>query len=130
MQKRNPMPLSPALSANLEQSFGPIVAQFEISRTPAGGAPEAIRQDWIGVRLPVREQNIGRHILRAEQSFDFLTQELGTSDHPVAVCGMEAIDALFKAKRERAFQFWIPFGLGTFVFNGHEGDLKPVDTIS
>ncbi len=49
--------------------IAPVIGTYTIVRTPKGNAPEAIREHWIGVSLPVRaffESNKGIPVLARE----------------------------------------------------------------
>jgi hypothetical protein len=102
--------------------YGPIVADFEVTQRPQGGAPEYIRDMWIGAVLPVRGNNLGSPFL-SKPTLDILTCKYNTIDDRVPVCGVEAVVALNSLGRVEAVQFFAPVMGGIFSFRGNEGTL-------
>jgi hypothetical protein len=116
------MPKLPGEILNsLENVYGPVALNFVLTQTPQGGAPDDIKEAWIGVKLPVREGNLGGLAVRY---VDLLTGELKNNDSPVPIAGIEAVHALAEAGQEAAAEFWIPYQLGLFTFRAYEGDFQ------
>lgn len=122
------MALSNEVLNELTNAYGEIKANFTITQIPLGGAPEHIKKEWLGVTLPVRSSKLGAKALDACLYFDALTLTVIENTEPVAIEGVEAIDALEEAKKIEAVEFWLPYRLAPFVFRANEGDLVPVDT--
>ncbi len=120
--------LMPKLSAEilgpLEEVYGPIVINFALTQVPAGGAPDYIKEQWIGASLPVREANLGR---LASRYFDLLSGEFKENDEPVPITGIEAIHALEEAGKYQAAEFWYPYQFGAFIFRSNEGEFQALD---
>lgn len=111
------------------RSQGDIVYWFLVSSTPAGGAPEAIRAQWVGVVLPVRrprpaegpEPHVGRHIA---------TRETTLISDGVAVATTDAVRSLRLFGRGEAAAWWEDFfetrpSTTALVFRAWEGRLLP-----
>ena len=114
--------------SELEAVLGPIVANFEITTTPQGGAPESIRQGWIGVVLPIRQGLLEEY--GGEQEYpDRLTGEVKQNHEAVPVNGYDAVFALAALNKEPEVKYWFESGLedmGPFIFRAHEGKLEPL----
>ncbi len=112
--------------AVIEAEYGPVVAQFEITHTPQGGAPETIRQGWLGVVLPLRQELLEEHG-GVQTYIDVLTGRVRDNHDAVPVCGIDAVFALDDQNKENEAAFWCDAGLayGIFVFRAHEGRIKP-----
>lgn len=119
--------LSPEIEQAVAEIYGQVGAQFTITETPAGGAPAAIKEQWIGLTMPVRVANLGRGALEARHAFDVLTMQMTENDAPVSIAGIDALHALDIATKHEAVDFWAPYGLALFTFRAHEGLLVPVD---
>ena len=118
--------LFPETEQALSEIYGEVGAHFTITETPAGGAPEAIKEQWVGLTMPVRVANLGRGALEARIAFDVLTMQMIENNSPVSVTGIDAIHALEDADKQDAADFWSPYGLALFTSRGHEGILVPV----
>jgi hypothetical protein len=115
----------------------PIVQWFIPTQTPEGGAPEEVREQWIGVALPVRESNapvaeekhvrgylIGANVVRPGDI------HVNNPEDMVAIELEDAIKALRLAGREGASGWWEDwreikpdfFGT-TLMFMTRDGDL-------
>jgi hypothetical protein len=120
------------LPAKIEQSlsevYGLVGAHFTITDVPQGGAPHEIKEQWVGVTLPVRAAHLGRAALAPRRSFEILTQQIVENDDPVSVTGLEAVHGLREAGREEAADFWAQYQLALFTFRAHEGLLVPVES--
>ena len=106
----------------LERELGPVIGDFEITTTPEGGAPEDIRTEWIGTKLPFRTYGLQErpHVL-----FDEITGVYKENFDQVAIFGLDAVVALRKLERNRAADWWVESGhaFGFLVFRGSEGIL-------
>jgi hypothetical protein len=115
----------------VEEHMGPVVARFTPSTIPDGGAPINIREQWIGVELPVRE-----HLLVEAKNttnyFDMLRLREIENPNGIPVFGLDALDALRTAGRTEAADYWddMRVHLATLVFRGNEGSLEQVDVRS
>lgn len=119
------MALTDNLNREISKIYGEIAANFTIKQIPEGGAPESIRQEWVGITMPVRTFSLGSKAMEACSYFDALTFTVIDNPEPVTIVGMEAVEALKEAGKNSAAEFWLPFGLAEFVFRGYEGDLVP-----
>ncbi len=120
------MALSEEMREMITEKHGEVVANFTITEMPAGGASETIREEWVGITMPVRVAYLGGRAFEAASYFDELTQTEAVSRDPVTIVGLEAVEALEDAGKNTAADFWQPYKLGEFIFNGHEGELTPV----
>lgn len=110
--------------SSLEDIYGPITLNFILTQTPQGGAPDHIKEQWIGVKLPVREQNLGR---LATRYMDLLSGEFKENDEPIPVAGIEAVRALEEAGKDEAARFWVPYQMGMFTFRAFEGKFEALE---
>ena len=120
-------PKDPKEEAIIEKIFGPVVAEFKITQTPQGGAPSEIKNQWIGVTLPVRENNVVRLENGYAEYYDYISDEVKQNDAPVCILAREAIRALIKAGKDEAADFWKQYQIDTLVFRSYEGELKFLD---
>ncbi|MDB5184203.1 MAG: hypothetical protein JWN38_11 [Candidatus Saccharibacteria bacterium] len=124
--------LAPELDRAIEAAYGPVEALFTIIKTPEGAAPEAIKEQWIGIELPIRTTNVthfmfgylARGIGPLHDYRDALTGEPSYVDWPISAYGLEAVDKLREAGRDEAADFWTPYAAGLFVFRHYEGTLR------
>ncbi len=116
--------LSPRIRSYLDTEYGPVQATFNIDKIPEVGAPDAIKEQWLGIPLPVRERNLGELALGATKYHDLLTASEKQNDEPVPIVGLEAVDALVTADRLDAVRFWLPHQMGLFTFRASEGQLE------
>jgi len=116
--------LSSEITDALDATFGLVVARFVLTRTPAGAAPVSIKEQWIGVALPVREILHGGPPIQYE---DALSGEAKVNMSPVQVVGIEAVSALRQAVRNTAAEFWAEYAYDLLIFRAHEGELQPLD---
>jgi hypothetical protein len=120
----------PNLPEDIEQGlvevYGQVGATFIITQTPQGGAPEEIKEQWVGTTLPVRNRNLGQAALSPTVNFDYLRQQFIETDDPVSITGIDAVQALRDAGKEEAARFWEAYQLASFVFRAHEGTLEPL----
>jgi len=119
--------LAPEIKQALDSAYGPILAQFTLQQAPQGGAPEYIKDQWIGVALPVREQSLAQLALGATQYFDYFSFNQKKNEEPVSIVGIEAVNALEDAEKFEAAEFWMPYMAGLFTFRGYEGELESLD---
>ncbi|MEO6109568.1 MAG: hypothetical protein ABIP50_00975 [Candidatus Saccharimonadales bacterium] len=112
----------------LTEVYGPVEAAFIITQIPKGGAPEDIKEQWVGVSLPVRAAHLGQTALAPTRNFDYLTQQITENDDSVAITGIDAVHALAEAGKESAARFWDSMQLAKFVFRAHEGTLQPLQS--
>jgi hypothetical protein len=107
----------------------PIVYWFQVTSTPAGGAPEAVRAAWVGVLLPVRTprppEGPEPHVAR-----DVQDRRVKVIDDGVAVAPADAIRALRLQGRAEAAEWWAAFLLErqattALAFRTFEGRLLP-----
>lgn len=102
---------------------------FLVMSTPDGGAPEAIREDWVGVVLPVRrprpaegpEPHVGRHVA---------TRQTSLIADGVAVATRDAVRSLRLFGRGEAAAWWEDYfvtrpATTALVFRTWEGRLLP-----
>jgi hypothetical protein len=115
--------LSEQTLSALDEVYGPVVLNFTIKQTPVSGAPDHIKEQWVGIALPVRKENIARLTTRY---LDLLTGEFQENEGPVPVPGLEAVHALEEAGKAEAAQYWLPVRLGLFIFRAYEGDFSAV----
>ena len=102
-----------------------IIAWFQITAMPAGGAPEAVRAQWIGVPLPVRRprpvEGPDAHLAR-----DVADRSLKVIPDGVVVEMHDAITMLRLHGREEAADWWQAQNLrAALVFRTFEGRLLP-----
>ncbi len=119
--------LSPEVKQALTQTYGPVLALFTLKQVPQGGAPDFIKEQWLGVALPIREQSLAQLAIGAVQYFDFLSFNQMQNDDPVSVVGIEAVHALEEAEKFEAADFWLPYQAGLFIFRGYEGELVALE---
>lgn len=115
------------LNKTITSMYGEVGAYFTITEIPAGGAPLVIKEQWVGLTLPVRIANVGRQALGYEvRVYDIITKQVRENNEPVPVTGLEALHVLDSAGKQEAVDFWLPYGLALFTFRAHEGLLAPV----
>jgi hypothetical protein len=107
----------------------PILYWFDVTQTPAGGAPVEIREQWRGVVLAVREPRpaeaptpfLGRDVLETHR------YRMIRDGVPVTVA--DALQALRFYERPAAAAWWEQtlrdLGQPRLVFRIHEGQLLP-----
>ena len=108
----------------------PVLYWFLIELTPDGGAPDAVRAQWVGVALPVRRPRPveGPESFRGRRVDDPRVQTAIADGVPVEVD--DALRALRHFERDHALQWWTTF-FGTraaptaLVFRLGEGTLLP-----
>ena len=107
-----------------------ILYWFRPTATPSGGAPEAVRRQWIGVPLPVRDPR------PVEGPLPFIATDvvdraiLRAINDGVAVAPRDALDMLRRFDRHDAADWWedllqVRTSIKSFVFRRAEGDLLP-----
>jgi hypothetical protein len=83
----------------------PIVYWFQVTSTPAGGAPEEVREAWVGVLLPVRRprpvEGPEAHVAR-----DVRDRQVKLIKDGVAVAPDDAVKSLRLFGRADAAQWW------------------------
>ena len=115
--------LPPDISRELTALYGRVLATFTLNQVPASAAPMSIREQWVGITLPVREHALAQLAFGQIKYFDFLSFNERSNPDPVSISGYEAVDALDEAGRDEAVDFWIPYSEGEFTFRGYEGKL-------
>ena len=96
----------------------PIDGTFTITEVPGGFPPEEIRQEWVGVQLPVRNMD------RVEDSGEV---EISPADAILSLLNNGRLDAAdWFIKAGIAFA---PFG-PSWVFQAAEGETQSVPTVS
>lgn len=108
----------------LENTYGPVVINFALTQMPQGHAPAHIKEQWLGVPLPVRQDNLGG---LATRYYDLLSGSYKDNDDPISVAGIEAVHALQEADHLAAAEFWTPYQLGLFTFRAYEGEFQALD---
>lgn len=120
---------SDEVERELDKELGPVIGDFEITTRPAGGAPDDIRDEWIGAKLPFRTYGLQD---RQHALFDEITQTWKENFEQVAIFGLDAVVALRKLERDRAADWWVKSGyaFGMLVFRGSEGilNISPEET--
>lgn len=113
-----------------EEAYGPIVAEFEFNQVPQGGAPEFIRQGWLGVVLPLRPQLLDEYS-GAQTYLDLLSGTIKENPDTTPVFGCDGIFALDELDRAEVVAYWHENGYGgeTLMFRGYEGILKPLVSV-
>ncbi|MFZ1484263.1 MAG: hypothetical protein WAS36_04605 [Candidatus Saccharimonadales bacterium] len=112
------MPITERTLERLDQLYGPVIVDFTVTEVPEGAAPLHIKEQWLGVKLPVRESNLGR---LATRYLDLLSGEFRENPYPVPIEGVEAVSALEDAGRLDASAHWTPYSDGLFTFRAYEG---------
>lgn len=110
----------------LVAEYGPVAATFTITSVPAGGAPESIKEDWVGVPLPVRAVHLGESALARTTYYDHLTDSEVDNEAPVSIVGYDAVDALLAANKIEAATYWSGYIHALFTFRAHEGQLASI----
>ncbi len=120
---------SDEIEGYLEQELGAVIGEFEITTIPEGGAPEDVRSDWFGAKLPFRTYGLQErpHVL-----YDEITNTYKENFEQIAIFGLDAVVALRKLDRNYAADWWVQNGyaFGSLVFRGSEGNLTifPADS--
>lgn len=119
--------LPPDVSRELTRMYGPVIATFTLDQIPEGAAPSSIREQWVGITLPVREQALAQLAFGQIEYFDFLSFNEKSNPDPVSISGYEAVDALDEHGKDEAVDFWAPHSEGLFTFRGYEGKLVSLE---
>ena len=83
------------------------MAKIRIIGIPPGFAPKEIREQWVGIEIPLTNP-----IPKGKESFC-----VGNSNKDgYQVKGTDAVEALINAKKTEAVNFWRPYSTGNFVF--------------
>jgi len=107
----------------------PIRYYFAVDRLPAGEAPLEVREQWVGLALPVRHD---RYVEGPEPLVGRGVKSFTARHHSdgVIVLSPDAIDALSEAGRSGAAAYWEVhlgrLGFPALLFNVSEGRLLPV----
>jgi hypothetical protein len=111
----------------LREQLGQIVGTFTVHTIPHGAAPETIKQQWLGVSLPVRERLL-ESVLGGTVYLDILSSDVKVNPQPMPVYGFDAVAALRKAGRVEAADFWADqgFEFATMQFRCNEGDFESI----
>lgn len=119
--------LSPRIRSYLDTEYGPVIANFTLDKKPEVVAPLRIREQWLGIPLPVREKNLGKIALSACKNLDLPTSLYLLTDEPVSIVGLEAVDALVEANRLDAVRYWLPHHMEIFTFRTTEGHINLIE---
>ena len=119
--------LPPDVSRELTRLYGPVLATFTLDQVPESAAPISIREQWVGITLPVRERALAKLAFGQIEYFDILSFNEKSNPDPVSISGYEAVDALDEAGRDDAVDFWAPYSEGEFTFRGYEGTLVSIE---
>src|SRR3954447_26266386 len=108
----------------------PVIYWFRPSTTPRGGAPLEVREQWVGIPLPVRTPRP----VEGPESYIGIDVVDRRVQHPipdgVAVAPLDAIAALEYFGRSEAASWWREMlqrrpATQSFVFRRAEGELLP-----
>lgn len=121
------MPFPENISQYIDKELGEVVAEFTITQRPESGAPEHIKQEWIGLTLPVRAGKLACMDARPRDYFDDLRGELIENTEPVTIFGPEAVQALKDADKLEAAKYWSIHEDQDFIFKASEGELVAID---
>ena len=109
--------------------LGEVAAMFTIKVVPKGGAPDSVKEAWVGVSLPVRDVNLPNGLVaRRKVGFDEITQSYNEINEPIPVYGLDAVMALDRAGKQPAARYWLDNGFvfASLVFRGQEGTLVTI----
>ena len=112
----------------LETEWGLVIADFTVQQVPRGFAPEDIREQWVGVRLPVRLWAVMWHMKTAYPAFiDGPTGSLIQNEQPIPVVTEDAQAVLDAAGKKDAASFWrTTTSIGPLlVFEASAGTVEP-----
>lgn len=113
---------------HLEEEIGTVVAHFTLTHVPEGTAPDEIREQWLGVALPVRDKMLEKS--GGEQTHsDRQTGLMSQNPDTIRVLAFDAIVALRDAQKTEAARYWARCLLSIeapLEFRGHQGELKNV----
>jgi hypothetical protein len=84
------------------------MAKIKIIDTPPGFAPEEIREQWLGIEIPLAENPIPADKVVARIG--------GQNAGGYQVKGTDAVEALKDAEKFEAAEFWKPYASGNFTF--------------
>lgn len=105
--------------------FGRVVGTFSVTDIPEGEAPFQIREEWLGVGLPVRSRLVQEFKGPINTYLNLISGHSTEHFHRVPIYGADAIEALTLANKLDAAQYWAENGysLGILVFRAAEGEL-------
>jgi hypothetical protein len=107
----------------LKRSYGPVAVRFTIRQIPSlEDTPDNIREDWLGITLPVRRDNVAK---LTTDHLDLLHGGFKQSDQTVLVADIEAIHQLDLAGRHDAAFHYLQFEVGLLAFRACEGEFSP-----
>ncbi|MEI7689159.1 MAG: hypothetical protein WCI91_03160 [Candidatus Nomurabacteria bacterium] len=84
------------------------MARIKIVEVPPGFAPKHIREQWVGVEIPLVENPTPE----GKESFQIGNQNSGGYQ----VDGVEAVRSLIADGKLEAANFWLPYATGNFKF--------------
>jgi hypothetical protein len=91
--------------------------QFKILNLPEGEAPLKIREEWIGVTVPVAE------VLGPRVGFGVLTYTEVRMKNAIAISLQDAMQALCDAGKPEAADWWVRKAQGQLLFEESWGEL-------
>lgn len=120
---------APVDGKSMRRADEEIVYWFRVTSTPVGGAPLAVRAQWVGVLLPVRR---ARPVEGPEPhlGLDVVDRRPRPIADGVAVARDDVVAALVHFERPEAAAWWAEFlhrnpRTSHLVFRRAEGDLLP-----
>lgn len=91
--------------------------QFKVLQIPEGEAPLAVREQWVGLTLPVVE------VLGPRTGYGVLTGNEATMENAVAVGLRDGVQALRDADKQEAADWWQRIPRGQLLFEESWGEL-------
>jgi len=92
------------------------MTKIKIKDVPPGFAPKHIREQWIGIEIPLTEKPI-------PEGQGFKTGNSNGDGYQVA--GIDAVKALKDAGKKEAADFWEKYSSGNFIFKKEVCELIP-----
>ena len=84
------------------------MAKIKIITTPTGVAPQRIREQWIGIEIPLSENPIPKR--------NGVFNTGNSNGDGYRVNGTDAVKALIAVDKHEAADYWIPYQSGKFFF--------------
>jgi hypothetical protein len=105
----------------VQGAYGEVDGSFTVTRVPAGGMPEEVRQAWVGLELPLRE---GLSPGESGEYVDLIPGEARDSALKVPVLAIDGLAVLYAHGRTEATEVFAPFIGFPFLFNPDEGEIR------